>query len=165
MDDIPTRVLLVDDEEDLVRFLEKRLRRKGFDVASCCSGPSALRLAAERVFDVVLLDLKMPEMDGIEALRRLKALQPHTQVIMLTGHGSFDTALESGRHDAFRFLSKPATFGEVVEVIRDAQEARRRALRETFNAEIGSLIADRTDPRDILSETKRLQEKYEQDRE
>lgn len=165
MDAPPTRVLLVDDEEDLTRFMAKRLRRKGIDVASCASGPAALRLSREQPFDVVVLDLKMPEMDGLEALRRLKAAHPNCQVIMLTGHGSFDTALESGRHDAFRFLTKPTPFEELLEVIREAAAEGRRRLRQAFDAEMDKLIAETSDPRDLLNETKRLREKYGQNRE
>ena len=163
MSDTPIRVLLVDDEEELVDFLAKRLTRKGFAVEPVTSGKAALAAVDNASFDVVVLDLKMPEMDGLQVLKAIKQRAPYTQAIMLTGHGSIDLALESGRSDAFRFLSKPADFDELMHVITEAHAARRAALRRAFQEEMNAMLGGSSSPHDILAETKRLRVLYEQD--
>ena len=158
------RVLLVDDEHELVDYLGKRLRKRGYDVVGVNSGKDALEQVKSRLFDVAVLDLKMPEMDGIEVLTLLKEQQPCLQAIMLTGHGSLDSALESGRHDAFRFLVKPYEFQGVVKAIQEAYEDGCRHKKELFDAELQEVISEySTAPHELIRETARLRKKYEQD--
>ena len=156
------RVLLVDDEEDLIEFMAKRLAKVGLAVEAVNSGPKAIELADQQTFDVVVLDLKMPEMDGIEVLRNLHAAQPYLQAIMLTGHGSFDSALESGRHDAFRFLLKPHEMDELLHTIQEAHDNRRKLLMEAFMEELRELNSAVSSSRELIESTNRLRSKYEQ---
>ena len=88
------RVLLIDDEETLLEYLSKRLLKKGFTVKVAVSGEEALGAAKEEQFDVAVVDLKMPGIDGVETQKRLREIQPFLQCIVLTGHGSIDSALE-----------------------------------------------------------------------
>ncbi len=162
MSDTPIRVLLVDDEPELVQFLSKRLKRKGLEATEATSGKEGLKLARKHTFDVAVLDLKMPEMDGLQMLHELRKIQPFIQVVMLTGHGSIETALESGREHAFRFLAKPAEFKELLTVIEEGAEIKRKELRQAFDDEVSELISSSMDPADILNETKRLRQKYDQ---
>ena len=158
-----TRVLLVDDEVELVTYLEKRLSNKGFVVTGVCAGRDALALAESTVFDVAVVDLRMPEMSGLEVLRRLKEMQPFLKAIVLTGHASIDTALESGTHDAFRYLEKPHDFAKLVRLLREAHQARRAEQQQCYEEEIERLFERRgISPHVILAESKRLQLKYEQ---
>ena len=157
------QVMLVDDEAELVEFLAKRLKRKGLDVTAMTSAKEALDKLDDQAFDVVVLDLKMPEMDGLQALREIKARQPFTQVVMLTGHGSLDTALESGRQHAYRFLSKPAEFSELLEVVKEAAARKRKDLRRAYDEEVAELMSTVMDPSDILTGSKKLREKYFQE--
>ncbi|MDY6954628.1 MAG: response regulator, partial [Thermodesulfobacteriota bacterium] len=104
------RVLLVDDEETLVEYISKRLLKQGFTVKATFSGEQALDAAEQRHYDVAVVDLKMPGMDGVETQRRLREIQPFLQCIVLTGHGSIESALESGQEDAFQYLLKPVDY-------------------------------------------------------
>ena len=156
------RVLLVDDEADLIEYMAKRLSKKGLAVEAVTSGPEAIALAGKQIFDVAVLDLKMPEMDGIEVLRNLHEAQPFLQAIMLTGHGSIESALESGRHNAFRFLVKPHEIEKLLQVIQEAQENRRKALKEAFMEELTELNSAVSSPMELIKTTDRLRSKYEQ---
>lgn len=144
--DPAARVLLIDDEGTLLEYLSKRLAREGFSVVTAESGEKGLELARGQIFDVAVVDLKMPGMDGVETQKRLKQLQPFMQCIVLTGHGSIQTALESGKQDAFQYLLKPADYNLLLETIRaaylQAMEARRkefdRKLEELTKAGLGA---------------------------
>ena len=164
MSDPDIRILLVDDEHELVDYLGKRLRKRGHDVVGINSGKAALEQVKSRLFDVAVLDLKMPEMDGIELLTHLKEEQPFLQAIMLTGHGSMDSALESGRHDAFRFLVKPYEFGGLLKTIEEAYKDGLKQKKETFDADLQHAITTlSTAPHELIRETARLRKKYEQE--
>ena len=88
------KILLVDDEKTMVKYLSRRLLKSGFNICVAYSGLSALQELKKEDFDVVLLDVLMPEMDGIETLREIKKFKPKTEVIMLTGHASVDVGIE-----------------------------------------------------------------------
>jgi PAS domain S-box-containing protein len=118
------RVLLIDDEETLIEYLSKRLLREGFTVKATFSGEKAAEVAAHEDFDVAVVDLKMPGIDGVETQQKLKKIQPFLQSIVLTGHGAIDTALESGRQDAFKYLLKPIEYDDLVKTIREAYEKK-----------------------------------------
>ena len=162
MSDHIIRILLVDDEQELVDYLAKRLRKKGHEVVGVTSGKEAIEQVTTQIFDVAVLDLKMPEMDGIEVLKHLKEAQPYLQVVMLTGHGSMDSALESGRHDAFRFLVKPYEFEGLQETLDEANAQKKKDQRQAFQDELRELIAHTTEPHELMHETNRLRKYYEQ---
>ena len=120
---IPTKVLLVDDEEDFVEMLSLRLQEAGEKVSAAHSGKECLDTLAKTHIDVVVLDIKMPGMDGMETLGEIKKRFPLVEVIMLTGHGSTETAVEGMKSGAFDYLVKPADFDELT---RKLQGARKR---------------------------------------
>ncbi|MEM5790105.1 MAG: response regulator [Syntrophobacteraceae bacterium] len=122
------RVLIVDDEVAFTRNLSLLLSRRGCDVKTINDGLSATLAVEDEQFDVVLLDLRMPGIDGIETLKRIKRKQPHLEVIILTGHGSVDTAIEGVGHGAFDYAMKPFDITELVERITKAFQ--RKLLRE-----------------------------------
>ena len=160
--DTPIRVLLVDDEADLIEYMVKRLSKKGLAVEGVLSGPEAIELASRKTFDVAVIDLKMPEMDGIEVLQTLHQTQLFLQAIMLTGHGSIDSALESGRHNAFRFLVKPQEMDKLMQTIAEAHACRRKMLKEAFMEDLTELNSTMSSPMELVETTNRLRAKYEQ---
>ncbi len=117
------RVLLVDDEEALVRGLARILKHRGFDADTALSGFDAIELVKRGRYDVVVLDIKMPGMDGIETLSEIKKLAPETEVIMLTGHASISSGVQALRMGAYDYLLKPCDAEELSEKIREAHEA------------------------------------------
>ncbi|MDO4768398.1 MAG: response regulator [Pseudomonadota bacterium] len=121
MDDA-LRVLLVDDEEDYLRTAAKIFRRKGIDAEVCSVGRDVPALLEEKQCQVVVLDLKMPGMGGLEVLREIKARQPLVQVIILTGHATSDDAAVCLTSGAFDFLIKPVEMDRLMERIRTAYE-------------------------------------------
>ena len=130
------KVLLIDDEETLVEYLSRRLLREGFTVKATFSGEDAVEAAKNDTFDVAVVDLKMPGMDGVETQKRLKRAQPFLQCIVLTGHGSVESALESGQQDAFQYLLKPVEYETLVEKIRDAYQKKTEIQRAKFQEQI-----------------------------
>ncbi|MDP3028747.1 MAG: response regulator [Deltaproteobacteria bacterium] len=124
----PIRVLLVDDEERFAQTLSKRLTERGLSVLTASRGMEALELMEDHVFDVVVLDVKMPGMTGVETLREIKKIQPLTEVILLTGHASVDSAIEGMRLGALEYLMKPCEIEELMARIEEAYA--KRAMRE-----------------------------------
>ena len=159
----PIRLLIADDEEDLVTFLAHRLRKRGLEVTMALSGAEAVSAAAEEKFDVAVVDLKMPDMDGIAVIEQLQQMQPFIEAIMLTGHGSHDSAWEAGRLHAFRYILKPCDFDELHDLVRTAAEHRRRRMSDEFQSKLNALMADTTSPRDLIEECEKLRSEYEQD--
>lgn len=117
------RVLVVDDEEVFRGTLVKVLTARGMQVTGAPDGQTALAFLADNRVDVVVLDLKMPGLDGLEVLRRISQLSPRPKVIMLTGHGSVQAGLEAVRELAWDFLLKPVPADVLAQVIRAAAEA------------------------------------------
>ena len=116
------KVLLVDDEKDFVSTLAERLRLRGIQADETDSGEEALRLIADAAPQVVVLDLMMPGMGGLEVLRRVKSRYPEIEVILLTGIGSTKEGVEGMNLGAFDFLMKPLQIEELIEKIRAAIE-------------------------------------------
>ena len=128
------RVLLIDDEQTLLEYLAKRLLREGFTVKVTFSGEEALQAAAEEDYDVAVVDLKMPGMDGLETQRRLKEVQPYMQCIVLTGHGGIESALECGQEDAYHYMLKPIEFESLMQTIRDAFQHKMKLHKSGVEA-------------------------------
>ncbi len=127
----PTSILLVDDDAAFRQVMAGELNRLGYEVNAVGSGEKAVRQVAAEEPEVVLLDLRLPGMGGLEALKAIHANAPSTEVIMLTGHGSIDTAIESIRIGAFDYVVKPCPLDELDLRIQRALE--RRALRQRAN--------------------------------
>ncbi len=153
----PIRVLLVDDEERFVANLERLLGSRGFEVASALDGPSALELLEQRGgFDVVLLDVRMPGMDGIEVLRAIKQRAPETEVLMLTGDATVQKGIEAMREGALDYLMKPCDIEDLTAKIEDAvrlEAIRRRPVLwpRRLVKEIALPAFIRIEPEDPLS--------------
>ncbi|MBW1730300.1 MAG: response regulator [Deltaproteobacteria bacterium] len=130
------KVLLIDDEQTLLEYLSKRLLREGFTVKATFSGEEAVEVASNENYDVAVVDLKMPGIDGVETQKRLKKIQPFLQCIVLTGHGSVETALESGQQDAFKYLLKPIDYENLVETIKEAYQKKIELVNEKFKEQV-----------------------------
>ncbi len=132
------KVLLVDDEEEFVKTLAERIemRNLGSDIAY--NGEQALKVVKDEVPDVMILDLKMPGIDGMEVLRRVRKAYPDVQVIMLTGHGSDKDENEARQLGAFDYLQKPADIDKIVSTIKNAYQnkVQKSIMAATF-AEAG----------------------------
>lgn len=114
------RVLIVDDEVELVSALEERLNLRGFRATGVTTGAEAVTRVAGGDYDVVLLDVKMPGLGGLEVIRQIKTDHPDVQVILLTGHGSAQDASEGMRRGAFDYLMKPIKITDLVRVLHAA---------------------------------------------
>src|SRR5437870_8064455 len=119
------RVLVVDDDSLLRKLLTEQLSRAEFDAAPAASGNEALKILGESDFDVVLMDILIADLSGLDGLREIRKLEDPPEVIMLTADTSLQTGLEAMRHGAYDYLTKPATLDETEAVIRKADEKRR----------------------------------------
>ncbi|WP_035241654.1 response regulator [Desulfobacter vibrioformis] len=132
MKEIPhTRLLLVDDEKEFVDVLSNRLGRRGIEAVKAYSGAEALRALREARFDVMVLDLKMEDMDGIAVLKIVRKMAPDLPVIILTGHGSRTAAEEGMTLGAFDYLTKPCELKELMKKISLARQAKNKQNGET----------------------------------
>ena len=127
----PATILVVDDERVVRMMLEAALRAQGYRVQSAGSGNDARELLAEEEFDLVLLDLQLGDTDGIEILREIKQAWPATEVILLTAHGSINSAISALRHGAFDYLLKPAQVNDIRERVERGLEQRRTAQQRS----------------------------------
>ena len=137
---IPIRVMIVDDEEDFAEMLSLRLEEVGERVTKAFSGVQCLNLLEENKIDVVILDIKMPGMDGIETLREIKKRFPLVEVIMLTGHGTTETAVEGMKLGAYDYLMKPADFGELQTKLSGARKKKEEQEERIRTAEARLLL-------------------------
>ncbi len=137
---IPTRVLLVDDEKDFVEMLGLRLEEAGENVTPAHSGRECLKALEKKEIDVVILDILMPGMDGIATLKEIKKRVPLVEVIMLTGHGTTESAVEGMKLGAFDYLLKPAHFGELAAKLESARKRKDEQAERIRKAEVKFLL-------------------------
>lgn len=149
----PIRLLIAEDEEHLGAILEHFLRGRGYDVTMCRDGRAALQALHSAPFDVALLDIVMPEMDGLEVLRHLRSESEPPEVIIITGNGSIDTAINAIRLGAYDYISKPYRMAEIDVMVRRAWEKRELGKA---NAMLRSRMTPL--PRMMVSETVAMQE-------
>jgi DNA-binding NtrC family response regulator len=134
------RVLLVDDESELLDVMSERLRVRGMNVATAESAQAALDLVGKESFDAVVMDLSMPVMDGIQALKEIHEKRPELQVILLTGYGTIDKGVESIKLGAFDFLEKPADIDKLVSIIHQARVRRLQVLEKQQEDRIREIV-------------------------
>jgi DNA-binding NtrC family response regulator len=128
-------VLLVDDEKDFLEVLTKRLRKRKLRLVAANSGAEAIRTVQDTPIDVVVLDMRMPQMDGLQTLREIKQINPGVEVIMLTGHANVETAVEGMELGAFDYLIKPVDIDELLYKLQDA--FKKKAISEHSSGKTG----------------------------
>jgi DNA-binding NtrC family response regulator len=125
-------LLLVDDEDDFRTTLANRLKRRNIDVTDAAGGEEAIEIIAKHSFDVAIIDIKMPGIDGIETLKRVKKIDPLVEVILLTGHASIEAGIEGIKSGAYDYVIKPCTISDLMAKIEDAF---RRGMIEKGHAQ------------------------------
>jgi DNA-binding NtrC family response regulator len=144
-------LLVVDDEPIALHNLEKVLKREGYEVATAASGASALKQLRGEAFDVVLTDLKMEKVDGMQVLRRAKEIDPDVEVILITGYAAIETAIEAMKLGAYHYVAKPFKLDEVRKVVEEAAlkvalKKENRRLREHIEVVKGQVDIMTQDP-------------------
>lgn len=156
MSDDKINLLIVDDEEQFLNSIKRSLEVREFNVFAVNRGDKALTAAREVPVDIALVDLKMPGMDGEETLRQLKKEHPWMEVVILTGHGSVESAVECTKSGAHTYLQKPCRMEELLEALKEAFKKRvmnRKKIEEKMLNEILQPSLSRS-PREILRRLK-----------
>jgi len=139
--------MLVDDEERYLQTTRKLIEKKGYEVLTALSGEEALEKLKPQNVHVVILDVKMPGMDGNQTLKAIKTLYPLVEVIMLTGHGTMDSAIDGLKSGAFDYLVKPADIDDIIEKAMEAFEKRQHREEKIRVAQSKKYMRS---PREIL---------------
>ncbi len=142
------RILIVDDEESMCQFLAIMLRKEGFTVHAVTSGVEALREMKKNPYDIVMTDIQMPRMDGIQVLSGVKAIDPSVPVIIMTAYASQKTAIEAVNKGAFHYLNKHAKNDEIKMVVRNALEVKKVKSENVQLKRALSTNARKVDPSD-----------------
>lgn len=138
--ELKAKVLLVDDEADFLATLAERLETRGLKVNTAGSGEDAVAMVESEGFDLIILDLAMPGIDGLETLKRIKAKQPDVEIIMLTGQGSIRTGIEAMKLGAEDFLQKPVNISELMDKISEAKDKRMLIFQSKSVKEIEKIL-------------------------
>jgi len=152
--DKKAKVLIVEDEQPLRELLQNELKRSGYQVQVAANGREGLARYAEEVFNVVLLDIKMPEMGGVETLQAMKNETSIPEIIMFTGHGDIETAVRCVKLGAYDYLTKPVKLDEL-ELIIDKAHEKNRLRQENINLK---LEVDRLDDHQVIGRSRAIQE-------
>ncbi len=139
------KILLVDDEERLLSTTKKLFEKIGIEALTAISGNEALRILETREVDVIFLDIKMPGMDGMETLKRIKKNHPLTEVIILTGHATMETAVEGLKLGARDYLIKPVSMKDFLEKAEEAFEKVTRQRRKIRSAAMAEKESDKSE--------------------
>jgi len=151
------RILFVDDEEEILSIVEQYLSRHGYQVTVSDNGAKALALAREKVFDIIFTDLKMPEVGGLELLRAVKETSPETEVIILTGYGTVDSAVEALKLGSYDYLQKPIEF-ERLKILIDRIIEKQTLQKE--NILIKKRLRDRYQYDGLVGASEKIREIY-----
>lgn len=136
------KVLLIDDEQDFLEVMSERMKNRDIDVTTATSAKDALSLVQDGGFDAIILDLQMPEMDGLQALEKLKTMNPDLQVILLTGHATIEKGVQAMKLGASDVIEKPADIQTLTEKIKKAHAKKiilvEKQTEEKIRAILGS---------------------------
>jgi DNA-binding NtrC family response regulator len=134
------KVLLVDDEQEFLNALGERMRLRDMDVSTTTSAKEALRKIEEESYDAIILDLKMPEIGGLEVLKAIKARHPELQIILLTGHGTVQAGVEAMKLGAVDFLEKPADLEALTKKIHEAKAQKMLVVEKKIEEKVKAII-------------------------
>ena len=144
-------ILVIDDEESMRIGCIQTLSEEGFRVQAVENGSQGLQITNEESFDLILLDLKMPGMSGMDVLVKLKEKEPNIIVIVITGYATIDSAVEAMKRGAYDFLPKPFAPEVLISIVKEAIKSRQQALESTF---MHLALEDRIISENIISELK-----------
>ncbi len=137
------KVLLVDDEKDFLETMSERMRARDMNVTTTTSPTEALKKVQEESYDAIILDLMMPEMDGLETLKELKKKNPDIQVILLTGHATVQKGVEAMKLGAVDLLEKPADIAVLTEKIKKAHAKKMILVEKKAEEKIRHILAEK----------------------
>jgi len=158
MNENKINILIVDDEEQFLNPIKRRLEVREFNVIAVNCGEKAIGAARNNPFDIALVDLKMPGIDGEETLKALKKEHKWMEIVILTGHGSIESAIKCTKSGAYGYLQKPCELDELLEVLKDAYQKKvmnRKSIEEKKMQEILKMSLAST-PREILRKLKEI---------
>lgn len=141
---LAAKVLLVDDEEEFIELMSQRLETRGLKVEAVTSGEEAVTKVADQSFDVAIVDLAMPGIDGIETLKQIKAEREDIEVIMLTGQATVQSGIEAMKHGASDFMEKPVDLNDLLEKIWKAKRERMRILERKSEEEMKNILKSKS---------------------
>lgn len=141
---LAAKVLLVDDEVEFIELMSQRLETRGLKVVTVASGEEAIAEVADHSFDVAIVDLAMPGIDGIETLKQIKEVRPDVEVIMLTGQATVKSGIEAMKHGALDFLEKPVIINDLLEKIWKAKRERMRTLEKKTEEEMKHILRSKS---------------------
>ncbi|MEA3469211.1 MAG: response regulator [Thermodesulfobacteriota bacterium] len=141
---LAAKVLLVDDEAEFIDLMSQRLETRGLRVVTVQSGEEAVSQVADHNFDVAVVDLAMPGIDGIETLKQIKAERPDMMVLMLTGQATVKSGIEAMKHGAMDFLEKPVDLTVLMEKIWQAKRERMRVLEKKSSEEMKNIMKSKS---------------------
>jgi DNA-binding NtrC family response regulator len=135
------RVLLVDDEKDFLEVMSERMSARDMEVTTASSAMDAIKLIENKTYDAIILDLMMPEMDGLEALKAMKEKNPDIQVILLTGHATVEKGIEAMKLGAMDLVQKPADLKALTEKIEKAQAHKMIIVEKKAEEKVQKIIS------------------------
>lgn len=152
------RALVIDDDISMLELLKFQLNAEGFEVMTAANGQKGLNFVGENEFDIILTDLNLPDFNGLEIVQRCKEISPETEIIMVTGYGSTEKAIEATKAGAFYYVEKPIEFEELFVLIEKAVE-RKQQTREI--KELRGKLSSRTSYEGIIGTSRAMQDIYE----
>jgi len=152
------KILVADDEQSMREFLDIMLKKEGYKVSLASNGEEVLNLAEKDIFDLILMDIRMPKLDGIAVLKKIKALSPETIVVMITAYASADTAIKAMKEGAYDYVTKPFKVDEIKLIIRNALE-KRNLQKE--NILLKQVVRDRYHFDNILGQSPKMLALYD----
>ncbi len=155
---IKDKILVADDEQSMREFLEIMLKKEGYKVSLASNGEEVVKLVDNDLFDLVLLDIRMPKLDGISALKKIKAIAPETVVIMITAYASADTAIKAMKEGAYDYITKPFKVEEIKLIIKNALE-KKNLQKE--NILLKQVVRDRYHFGNIIGQSPKMMALYD----
>src|ERR1041385_4576903 len=146
-----SKILVVDDEPSVLLTVVAILQQEGYDVDAAANGQTAIEWIRSRQYDLVMTDLKMPGVDGLQVLEEVRKTAPNTVTLMMTGYGSVDTALEALQHGAYEYLLKPTEVPDLKAAVRRSLERKRLSEIDTLYR-VSRTVTTSLDPAQITSE-------------
>ena len=156
------KILLIDDDEGLVHFLSRFFERKGYAVTACANGPCAIEKVGRENFDLILLDYKMPELNGLDTLCAIKDVEVKTPVILMTAYGTTELAIEAMKKGAYDYLVKPFERKDLNRIVNEALQVNRQ-MKEVVRLPAAEQQPDPAAPADtlqIIGNSRKMQEIY-----